>query len=83
MLKEVFTVLCKGLLVDIMCAPAKAHGLQPSPTYQAGTGARTRMNGMFTDPKVAALLQKERLVPKPRVPGHDLLSGSITVHMAC
>ena len=81
--KEVFTVLRKGLLVDMMRARAEARGQQPIPTYQAGTGARTRMHGILTNPNVAALVQEEPVVPEPALPGHDLLSVGIALDMAC
>ena len=38
---------------------------------------------MFMDPRVAALAQEERVVPKLRLPGHNLLSVRIALDMAC
>ena len=81
--REAFTVFRKGLLVDVMRARAKARGQRPSPTYQAGAGAQTRIDGIFMDPKVAALVHEERVVPKPALPGHDVLRVSIALNMAC
>ena len=75
-------MLRKGRLVDIMRARAEAGGQQPNPTYQAGTGARTQIDGIFTDPRVAAMVKEERVVPKPELPGHDLLRVIIALDMA-
>ena len=81
--RQVFTVLRKGLLVDSMRARAEARGQKPSPTYPAGTGARTRIDGILMDPRVATLVQQERVVHRPGLPGHDLLSVIIALDMAC
>ena len=80
--REVFTVLRKGLLVDIMRLGGGTWAAT-QPTYQAGTGARTRIDGIFTDPRVAPMVQEERVVPKRWPPGHDLLSVTIALYMAC
>ena len=62
--RGMFTALRKGLLVDIMRARAEARGRQPGPTYQGGSGTETRIDGILTDPRVASLVQDERVIKK-------------------
>ena len=80
--REMFMVLRKGLLVDVMSARAEARGHQPCPTYQGGSGTETRIDGILIDPRVASLVQYERVIKKPRLPGHSLLRKDISLDMA-
>ena len=80
--REVFTVLRKGLLVDVMRARAEARGHHPCPTYPGGSGTETRIDGLLTDPRVASLVQNERVITKAGLPGHSLLRIDISLDMA-
>ena len=80
--REMFTALRKGLVVDVMRARAEARGHQPCPTYQGGSGAETRIDGILTDPRVASLVHEERVIKEPGLPGHSLLRVSISLDMA-
>ena len=71
--REMFTALRKGLLVDVMRACAESPGHQPCPTYQGGSGTETPIDGIVIDPRVASLVQEERAIKKPGLPGHSLL----------
>ena len=80
--REMFIALRKGLLVDVMRARAEARRHQPCPTYQGGSGAEIRIDGILTDPRVASLVHEERVIKKPGLPGHSLLRVSISLDMA-
>ena len=80
--REIFTALRRGLLVDIMRVRAEAGGCQPSPTYQGSSGTETRIDDMLTNPRVASLVQDERVIKKPGLPGHSLLRVDISLDMA-
>ena len=80
--REMFMALKKGLLVDIMRARAEVRRRQPSPTYQGSSGTETRIDGILTDPRVASPVQDERVIKKPRLPGHSLLRVDISLDMA-
>ena len=80
--RKMFTALRKGLLVDVMRARAEARRHQLCPTHQGGSGTETRIHGILTHPRVASPVQDERVIRKPRLPGHSLLRIDIGLDMA-